>query len=275
MSVKNFSPKVWSSRIDQSLDEFLVAAEGCNTEYEGEIKEAGDQIRVQQAIRPTILEDHEGKPIDMSTPEDPDGTTLAMDIIHQAAFNYSIPNIDEAQAKGNLGSALKQEVTQGMANAIDKRILVLAGEKGVLAKSASTQITKDNILNFVNKGMQALYEKNVPANSELELLISPAFHTVFLEAYAKLNTNNPEVLKRGTVGFYGNATVKLTNNLFNDNTDDFCIIRTKKAFAFAKPLIKTEALKNPSRMGDTIRGTTLYGCKVMRPAEAYVLRAHI
>lgn len=273
MSVKNFIPKVWSAAIDKQLDEFLVAADFCNRQYEGEVKEAGDQVRVQQAIRPTIIRSSDGKPLDMSTPEDPDGTTLAMDICEQAGFNYSIPNIDEAQAKGNIKSVLTEESTQGMANEIDKFLFGLAAEKAV-PKSQTTKISTDNVLNIVNRGFERLWSANVPANTPLEIDISPAFHTIFLEAYSKLDTNNSEMLKNGVVGRYSNATVKMTNNLHNDGTDDYIVIRTNKAMAFAKPLTTIEALKNPKRLGDIARGAVLFGGKVTRPREMYVIKAH-
>lgn len=70
-------------------------------------------------------------------------------------------------------------------------------------KSASTALTKDTILNFINTGLQNLYQNNVPPNNQIELLISPMFHTVFLEAYQSRDTNNSEMLKKGIVAQYG------------------------------------------------------------------------
>lgn len=272
MSVKNFVPEIWSANIEKSLDEFLVAADFCNRSYEGEVKEAGDLVRVNEAIRPTIIESADGKAIDMSTPENPDGTQIAMPIIYQAGFNYSVNDVDKAQAKGNLGAVLKGEATQGVANAIDKRILKLAKEN-VVKKSTAVTITTSNVLDEINKGLAYLYSKNVPANAALEIIVSPNFHRFFLGAYEKLDTDNSAMIKAGTVGRYGNCTVKMSNNLYNDGTYDYILIRTNKAFAYACPSIITEAIPNPTRLGDVVRGRSLYGCKVMRPDEAYVIKA--
>lgn len=274
MSCKNFVPTLWSANIDTALKEYLVAADFTNQEYTGEVSAAGDSVRVQQAIRPPITTTSDGKPIDMSNPEDANGTSLTMPINMQSGFFYSVNNVDEAQAKGNLKSSLQEETTQGLANAVDKYILELVKDAAV-KKSASTAITTSNILGTINAGLEHMYKNYVPANADIEIDISPAFHTVFLEAYSKLDTNNSEMIKNGIVGRYGNMNVKISSNIYNDGTDDFVVIRTKKAIAYAKPTTTTEALKNPNRLGDVVRGAILYGAKVMRPKEIYVIKAHV
>lgn len=273
MSVRNFVPTVWSAEIDRALEEYLIAADFCNRKYEGDVKEAGDQVRVQQALRPTITTTLGNKPIDMSNPERIDDSSLTMLINHQTWYNYIIDDIDARQAKGDLKSALKGETSQGLANAADRVIFATAADKAV-KKSASTLITKDNVLGIINAGFEELWKKNVPLNAEIEVAISPAFHTFFLEAYEKLDTNNSEMLKKGIVGRYNNAVVKMTNNLYNDGTDDFVTIRAKNAIAYAKPITITDAIRNPNGLGDVLRGEIVYGAKVMRPKEIYVIKAH-
>lgn len=274
MSVRNFIPTVWSSVIDKQLDEYLIAADFCNRKYEGDVQQAGDQVRVQQALRPTISTTSDGNThIDMSNPENIDGTSLTLTLNYQSYYNYTIYDVDKAQAKGELKNTLAQEVTQGLANEADKVILAQAASKAV-TKSASTQITAVNVLSMINAGFQQLWQNNVPLNSELEIAITPAFHSVFLEAYEKLDTNNHDMLRKGIVGLYNNAVVKMSNNIYNDGTDDYITIRARNAIAFAKPITITDAIRNPNGLGDVLRGEIVYGAKVMRPKEIYVIKAH-
>ena len=51
------------------------------------------------------------------------------------------------------------------------------------------------------------------------------------------------------------------------------MIRTKRAIAFAKPHIHTEALRNTNWFSDIIRGFVLYDAKVIRPKEIVVINA--
>ena len=275
MSVRNFVQTLWAANADKALDEWLVGADFCNKEYEPTIINGpGDQVRVQQAIRPTITTTTDGKAITLGDAEAISDTSLTMTLLQQSYYDFKVDNVDEAQAKGTLKTMYTDEANQGVANEIDVHILSQAKDKAV-KKSDSTALTKDTILNFINTGLQNLYQNNVPPNSPIELLISPVFHTVFLEAYQSRDTNNSEMLKKGIVAQYGNCVVKLTNNLYNDGTDDYCILRTNKAIAFAKPLTKMYAVDNASGFGDRIKGFTLYQSKVMRPEEIYVLRAHV
>lgn len=277
MSTRNFVPTVWEAQADKALDEWLIAANFCNQQYTGSVEKAGDQIRVQQAVRPTIHTSTDGKPITLSTAERVDDTSLTMTLLHQVWYNFEIPDIDKAQAEGNLKEIFLDEAIQGNANQIDIDIFKCANDPAV-KKTSSTEITKDNILGAINKGYEELFKNNVPPNSEIEVSITPAFHTVFLEAYEKLDTNNSEMLKQGIVGKYGPGTIKMSNNIYNNGTDDFITMRTKKAIAFAKPLTKmyaTDATSNSAGFGDILKGFTLYEAKVMRPKEIYVIKAHV
>jgi hypothetical protein len=273
MSVRNFVPTQWAKNIDKALDEFLIAAEFCNQEYTGLVKQAGDQIRIQQAIRPTITTTTDGKPITLSTPETPDGTSMTMTMLRQSYYDFVVHDVDKAQAQGELEAILKGEAVQGVANAMDKHIFELAKDNSV-KKSSSTDVDNTNVLSTINAGLAELYKNNVPPNADIEIDISPAFHTVFLEAYEKLDTNNSEMLKKGIVGRYGFANVKMSNNIYNDGTDDYIVIRTKKAIAFAKPLTEVYAVDAGNAFGDRIKGFTLYQAKIARPKEIYVIKAH-
>lgn len=273
MSVRNFVPTQWATNVDKALDEFLIAADFTNQEYTGLVKQAGDQIRIQQAIRPTITTTTDGKPITLSTPENPDGTSMTMTLLQQSYYDFVVHDADKAQAAGELEAVLKGEAVQGVANEIDKHILGLANDNSI-KKSSSTDVDSTTILGTINAGLTELYKNNVPPNSDIEIDISPAFHQVFLEAYEKLDTDNSELLKKGIVGRYGFANVKMSNNIYNDGTDDYIIIRTKKAIAFAKPLTEVYAVDAGSAFGDRIKGFTLYQAKVARPKEIYVIKAH-
>lgn len=81
-------------------------------------------------------------------------------------------------------------------------------------------------------------------------------------------------MRKGIVGYYDNARVRVSNNLYNDNTDDYCMIRTKKAIAYVNQIDKVEAYRPDDLFNDAIKGLNVYGIKVVRPKELYVIRAH-
>ena len=82
-----------------------------------------------------------------------------------------------------------------------------------------------------------------------------------------------DLVKKGIIGMYNGAPVKLSNNLYNDGTDDYMMIKTKKAIAFAGQIEKTEAYRPHNLFADALKGLDVYGAKVVRPKELYVIRA--
>ncbi len=296
MSVKNFIPTIWAEKIDMALDEFLVYYDGSNHEYEGQLKKAGDTIRIQNVARPTITTTTDGAEISLTgTREAPDVTSITFPVKRQSYFNYGIYDVDKAQAAGDLDSALKHETTQGVANEIDLAIAGVVNDKGarkafgtgsiyssfnsgavpqvVSGTASSGQV---NVLEALDMAQQALYEANVPTNEYVEVIVSPRFYTLFRRDYAKLDTNNSEILKNGKVGMYGNMTVKMSNNVpvattTNTGDTDLIMVRTKKAIAAVKTLSKVEAYRPEDGFIDAVKGLTVHDRKLVRPKELVVL----
>ena len=108
----------------------------------------------------------------------------------------------------------------------------------------------------------------------MTITVSPFFYQLFRDALTELKTNNDELIKKGVVGMYDNCKVKLSNNLYNDGTDDYMLVRTKRAIAFAGGIDETEAYRPESFFADAVKGLNVYGGKIVRPKELYVIKAH-
>ncbi len=54
MSILKFRPEIWSARLLVPLRQSLVYDAFINRDYEGEIAEAGDTVRITSIGRPTI-----------------------------------------------------------------------------------------------------------------------------------------------------------------------------------------------------------------------------
>ena len=86
MSVATFIPTIWSARLLNHLENALVAKNFFNTDYEGEIRDMGDTVRINQIGNITIFDYERNK--DMKPPED--ATTAAQDLVidQGKAFNF-------------------------------------------------------------------------------------------------------------------------------------------------------------------------------------------
>ena len=54
MSYQNFIPTVWAEGINRELERAHVFVADCNKQYEGQVKERGDSVRILGVGKPTI-----------------------------------------------------------------------------------------------------------------------------------------------------------------------------------------------------------------------------
>lgn len=272
MSYRNFSPKIWAKQINRELERAMVFAEDCNRQYEGDVKQMGDTVKVLGVGKPTITKQVGGS-IVLQDPEAVEDTSVDMVINRVAYFNYLVDDIDRRQAVGGLMDALSAESSEGTANAMDEDIAALAGTADApkLFKS-TTAITVDNILKQIDLGVQKLMENDVKQETKIVITVPPWFKTILRQAYVQLDTNNSAMLKNGRVGQYDNVIVKMSNNC-NRNSDNGhnIMLRTQRAVAFANPLTHVEPYRPEKRFADAVKGFVLYGTKIVRPKEMIVL----
>ena len=95
MSVEKFIPQIWSARLLNHLDKRHVYLNLLNRDYEGEIKNFGDTVKVNQ-IGDITIKDYE-KGTDIESPEDVAGEQQELKIDQAKYFNFSIDDVDNAQ----------------------------------------------------------------------------------------------------------------------------------------------------------------------------------
>lgn len=102
--------------------------------------------------------------------------------------------------------------------------------------------------------------------------MNPEHITACRKKLQTLFTDNVEYVKRGAVGKYNNCYLRMSNNLYNDGTNDWEMIRTKKAIAVANAIDKVERARKEKGFSDIVKGLHVYGGKLVRPKELYVIK---
>lgn len=272
MSYKNYVPRVWGKAIQHDLEKAMVFAEDCNRQYEGDVKNLGDTVKVLGVGKPTITT-QVGGDIVLTGAEKVESTSVSMPIEHVSYFDYKVGDIDKLQATGGVMEALSKEATMGISDEMDKLISSMSRDKlAVKFATQATQLTKDNILTVIDSALVKLYDNNVRPTDNIVMTVSPWFYMILKQAYTALDTDNSKMLENGRVGMYGNVKVKMTNNITKDtNGNDLVQIKTDKAIAFANPKIHTEPYRPENGFEDAVKGFTLYDAKIVRPKEMIVL----
>lgn len=271
MSFANFKPTVWSAALERDREKLLTALTICNRQYEGEIKQCGDKVKIVGVGRPTIA------PYDQNTglgdPEVVDGGSTMLEITQADKFNFMVDDIDRRQSVGDLVAAERQEAAAGMAEAIDSFIYGLYGDAG--SKKTAENLTSANIMSTVAEALQKLYEANVPSTEMIYLEVSPAFATKLMLAKVVHQTDNMKMMENGIVGNLKmfNVEVRRSSNIKKVGGKDQIFMRTKKAIAAATAFSKVEPYRPEKFFADAVKGLQLYGAKVIRPKELVVISA--
>ena len=281
MAFKNFKGTVWSAEIERELERLCVFAEDCNTDFEGDVKECGDSVKILGVGQPTITLITKGqRKTNLPTAEDLEDASITMYINQMAVFHYKVDDIDAAQAKGNVKGALNEETSAGIADTIDRHIAAVCVGDDVkkLFSTPKTLVSgvagsgEINILTMLDIAAQTLYENDVHKNTTIVATLTPAAHRLFKEAYRVADTNNHEQMKNGRVGMYNGMIIKMSNNVHKTGTGSSQVthisVRTRKAVAFANPLTHTEAYRPEVGFADAVKGYSLFQAQTVRPKEA-------
>lgn len=271
MAYENFKPTIWSKFIQHELPKFTVFKQDCDFKFEGEAGE-GKRVKVLGVARPKISKYIPGQ--NLADPEEVADTSVYLDIDQYDSFHYIIDNIDKAQATDGLMQALAEETTRGLAEAEDafcaEQIALGAGYK-----SASTSVkTADAAKAAVDALFVQLWNQGVSQKDRLTLYLTPWFYSLFEDKIVDLKTDNDKLIADGVLGMYRSARVKMSNNIYNDGTDDHIILKTSKGFAYLNGIDKLVPYMPEKRFGDAIKGLNCYGGKAVRPKEIAVCKAH-
>ena len=278
MSYANFIPTVWSEAIQRELERKRVYVEDCNRSFEGAIKQKGDTVRILGVGKPTIksiLKKNASGDID--GPEEVEDTSVSLTVDQIRYFNYMVGDIDKAQSVGGVMEALNKESAEGLANEEDTYVsgLILGAEVKKLHTAPKRIVVgtagegEINVLHVIDNALEALYEQDVNPNSTIVLTVSPRFYTRFKQAYTDKDTDNSEIMKNGRVARYGNAIVKMSNNVTRSDGGavDNLMIRTQRAIAFANAIAHVEPYRPEKKFADAVKGYELFGAKIVRPKE--------
>ncbi len=270
MSYANFKPVIWSRFIETELEKKCKLVDDCCRQYEGEAK-LGGRVKIMGAAAPEIFDYDPAT--GMKEPQILDGSSIFLDLDQAKAFNFMVDDLDRLQATPELMPVILEEAGRKMAAARDSFVASLA--KDTVHYCPSTKVTTPaTAKKLVDDALLSLRMNDVDVSDNVSITVSPFFYHYLRDALTELKTSNDELIAKGVVGMYDGARVILSNNLYNDGKDDYMMVRTNKAIAFASAIDETEAYRPEKFFSDAVKGLNVYGGRLVRPKELYVIKAH-
>lgn len=280
MSVTNFIPTIWSARLLRHLDKKHVYANLLNRDYEGEIKNFGDTVKINQ-IGDVTIKDYT-KNDDIDAPEDLSGEQKILTIDQAKYFNFAVDDVDNAQTNPKLMDKAMQRAGYGMNDVTDtfaaNLLYMNAAASNMLGSDSSPIVpTKDDAYDALVDLATLLTEANVPMDGRW--VVIPAWYHGLLLKDSRFVGNgtdyNKALLEGGEIGVAAGFKVWLSNNVPNTSGTKYKIIAgTNEAGSYAEQILKTEAYRPEKRFSDAVKGLHVYGAKVLQPSCVSVLTAN-
>lgn len=264
-----FIPEIWSALMLSSLKKSLVFAgpDVVNRNYENEIRNQGDTVRVRSIGRPTISTYTKGSTT--ISPEQLTDAQRSLVIDQSKYFAFELDDIDAAQSPGGELDEGLMEAVYGLRDVADQYVAGLytgaqaANQIGTVsvttAALAYTQLRKLKVV---------LDEANVPQEGRYAV-VPPWYHGLLLEDSrfvdaSSYGSNQP--ILNGEVGRALGFRVLMSNNCVNVTGDDWAVqAGIPGAIAYAEQINKVETYRPEDSFSDAIKGLHLYGAKVLRP----------
>jgi hypothetical protein len=271
MAFAKFKPEIWSSLLLVALRKTLVYSVFTNRDYEGEIAEAGDTVRITSLGRPTIGTYTPG--VTKITPEQVADSQRTLVIDQAKFFAVSIDDVDKRQAKGGIMEQLKQEGAFGFADVVDQYIasfytsIQAANQLGSIVVNSAT--TPTDAYDKVLVPLKVKLDKANVANPGRSIVITPEVHGCLLRdnRFVKVNEAGTTTgLRDGLVGRASGFDILLSNNAPNTTAQEFAVIAgNNRAITFGEQINKVEAYRPQDSFSDAVKGLVLFGGKNVRP----------
>jgi len=276
MSVSTFIPKLWSARLLYHLDKLHVFANLVNRDYEGEIKQFGDTVHINQLGDITIKDYKKGTNID--TPEELNMSDQSLVIDQAKYFNFAIEDIDKAQVRSPLMDSAMQRTAYGLKDVTDNFIAGLMAKDGkIKIGSTATPIalTADNAYTTLVQLKVTMDKANVPTNGRW-VVVPPEFEglmlndTKFASAYG---TNAEGRIIEGLVSRACGFDIYISNNVPVTAGKYSIVASNNTTTTFAEQIVSVEAFRPESSFKDAMKGLNVYGAKVTQGDAVAVLTA--
>jgi hypothetical protein len=294
LQATGFIPEIWSGKLVEKFYASTVLAAISNTDYEGEIKNQGDKVKIRTKPTITISDYSADQSLSLQRPS---GNVIDLLIDKGKYFNTILDDVMDVQSDLNLLSMWSDDAAEQMKITIDTAVLA-----GILNQAAATYnrgATAGRISANINLGVtssgplalvarspgageveivdailrlgQVLDEQNIPETGRWVVLPTWAATLIKMselrEAY--LSGDGTSMLRNGKIGMVDRFTL-YTSNLLPSGVAGGLAAGEYAMYAghahgltFASQMTKMETLRSEMTFGTIMRGLQVYGYKVV------------
>lgn len=268
MSIANFNPTVWAGEILVNLRRNHVAASVVNRDYEGDITQFGERVKINNIA--AIVSKAYTQNTDIDGPDTLTGQDQFLDIDQRRYINFQIDDVDAAQQRPKIMNEAMNEAAHSLSDDSDKYLLSLHTEVSannyIGEPEAPLTLTAQNIYQQWTLAAQILDEANVPRGMRWSI-VPPWVHALMVNSpeFIRSTQLSDNVVTNGMVGQIAGFNVLMSNNVDSLYGEADVMFGYPGALTFAEQILSMEAYRPEKRFGDAVKGLYVFGGKVTRP----------
>ncbi len=227
-----FIPTLWSGKLLAKFYQNTMLSEVTNTDYEGELKNQGDTVRIRLAPSISISDYTAGQSLSYEVPEP---SYQDMQVNKGKYFGVQVNDVLAYQSDMSLMNMFTEDAAKQLKIAIENEVFFqsfvtegpAAANEGATAGAISAaynlgtdtapidQATPENVLKAILRMSTALDEQNVPEDGRY-LVISPYDRHLLMQssiAQAYFSGDNSSTVRTGKIGMLDRFSVYVSNLL--------------------------------------------------------------
>ena len=263
-----FIPEIWSKKLNQLLEKNCVMMQCVNRNWEGEIKQQGDKVKI---ITPA--------PVSVSTLTSDNitysslnPTSQELEIDQKKFFAFKIDDVAKVQSNADIMEAHLANAKKAIEEVQDTYLLGMhtsvTVENTVGSEESPITLDKSTIYEqFVKLALALKNSDAVSSGAKPWVVINPAIESYLLQSPEFINAYKvaDETLREGAIGRIAGMDVLVSTNLVDVDSKYYVLAGTNDAITFASQLAKIESLGDKDSFSDLVRGLYLYGAKTVQP----------
>lgn len=263
-----FIPEIWSQKLNSLLQKECVMLQCVNRNYEGEIKNQGDKVKIitPAAVSVSTLGTNNITYNELT----PSSTDLVID--QKKFFAFKINDVAQVQSNTPIMEAHLENAKKAIEESQDSYLLGMhtnvEAANTVGSESSPITLSKSTIYEqFVKLALCLKNSNAVSATKRPWVVINPTIESYLLQSTEFINAHNvaDETLREGAIGRIAGMDVLVSTNLTAVDSKYYVLAGTNDAITFASQLSKIESLRDKDSFSDLVRGLYLYGAKTVQP----------
>lgn len=263
-----FIPEIWSKKLNQMLEKNCVMMQCVNKNWEGEISQQGDTVKI---ITPADVT------VSTLTSDNITYTSLApksQDLVidQKKFFAFKIDDVAKVQSNMDIMEAHLVNAKKAIEEVQDSYLLAMHTDvtesNTVGLESSPITLDKSTIYeHFVKLSLALKNSDAVHTGVRPWVVINPNIESYLLQSPEFIKAYNvaDETLRDGAIGRIAGMDVLVSTNLTDIDNKYYVLAGTNDAITFASQLAKIESLRDKDSFSDLVRGLYLYGAKTVQP----------